>query len=123
MPRDYKVFLEDVLEAIANIAEFVGPMSRGEFDADKKTLHAVVRNLEVIGEAIKSVPGEVRVQHPQVPWQRIAGLRDILIHHYFEIDIDIVWDIIQNKLPELKSQIDGILKDITSGDTPQPAPT
>lgn len=111
MPRDYKIFLQDVLEAIANVAEFVGAMTRNEFEADKKTVHAVVRDLEVIGEAIKSVPAEVRGRHPQVPWQRIAGLRDILIHHYFEIDIDIVWDIIQNKLPELKLQIETVLGD------------
>ena len=111
MPRDYKVFLQDVLDAIANVAEFVGPMTRHEFEADKKTLHAVVRNLEVIGEAIKSVPPEVRVSHPRVAWQRIAGLRDILIHHYFEIDVEIVWDIVQNKLPELKLQIGTVLAD------------
>jgi uncharacterized protein with HEPN domain len=111
MPRDYKVFLEDVLEAIANVKEFVGPMTRPEFEADKKTVHAVVRDLEVIGEAVKCVPPEVRALYPQVPWTRIAGLRDILIHHYFEIDLDIVWDIVQNKLPELKVQIEGILAD------------
>ena len=116
MPRDYEVFLQDVLEAIANVAEFVGPMTRTEFEADKKTVHAVVRDLEVIGEAIKSVPAEVRARHPQVPWQRVAGLRDILIHHYFEIDIDIVWDIIQNKLPKLKLQIQAVLGD--SGEKP-----
>jgi uncharacterized protein with HEPN domain len=109
MPRDYKVYLLDVLEAIANVAEFVGTMSRQEFAGDKKTLHAVVRNLEVIGEAIKALPPEVRTQHPQVPWQRIAGLRDILIHQYFGIDVDIVWNIIVDKLPELKEQIQAIL--------------
>ena len=102
MPRDYKVFLEDVLDASANVAEFVGTMTLDEFRSDKKTLHAVVRDLEVIGEAVKQVPTEVRELHAQIPWQRIAGLRDILIHHYFEIDIDIVWDIVQNKLPRIE---------------------
>jgi uncharacterized protein with HEPN domain len=111
MPRDYKVFLQDVLDAIANVAEFVGPMTLDEFKADKKTLHAVVRNLEVIGEAVKGVPPEVRQRRPQVPWQRIAGLRDILIHHYFEIDVDIVWDIVQNKLPELRQHVQMILSE------------
>jgi uncharacterized protein with HEPN domain len=82
MPRDSNVHLQDVLEAIANIAEFVGAMTRQEFEADKKTLHAVVRNLEVIGEAVKSIPPGVRDPNPHLPWQRIAGLRDILIHHY-----------------------------------------
>lgn len=111
MPRDYKVFLQDVLEAIANVAEFVGAMSLEQFKADKKTLHAVVRNLEVIGEAVKGVPPEARQLRPEVPWQRIAGLRDILIHHYFEIDVDIVWDIVRNKLPELKQHLQAMLSD------------
>ncbi len=111
MPRDYKIFLEEILEAIDNVSDFVGPMTRQGFNADKKTIHAVVRNLEVVGEAVKGVPAEVRERYPQVPWQRIAGLRDILIHHYFEIDLDIVWDVVQNKLPELKAQIEAIRKD------------
>lgn len=112
MPRDHKVFLQDVLDAIANVAEFVGALTLDEFKADKKTLHAVIRNLEVIGEAVKGVPSELRQRHPQVPWQRIAGLRDILIHRYFEIDIDIVWDIVQNKLPELKEHLQAILGEL-----------
>jgi uncharacterized protein with HEPN domain len=115
MPRDYRVYLQDVLEAVANVQEFVGSMSRSEFEGDKKTIHAVVRNLEVVGEAVKGVPAEVRDRHPEVHWQRIAGLRDILIHHYFGIDIDIVWDIVQNKLPGLKEQIQAILTGASGG--------
>ena len=83
MPRDYKVSLQDVLQAISDVEEFSAPMTLEQFRNDKKTVHAVVRNLEVIGEAIKRVPPQVRDRHPGVPWQRIAGLRDILIHHYF----------------------------------------
>ena len=115
MPRDYKVSLQDVLQAIADVAEFIGTLNLEQFKSDKKTLHAVVRDLEVIGEAIKSVPAEVRDRHPSVAWQRIAGLRDILIHHYFGIDVDIVWDIVQDKLPELKAQVQGILKESETG--------
>jgi uncharacterized protein with HEPN domain len=111
MPRDYRIFLQDVLDAIVNVAEFVGAMTLDEFRADKKTLHAVVRNLEVIGEAVKCVPPEIRQRCPAVPWQRIAGLRDILIHHYFEIDVDIVWDVVKNKLPELKQHFQDILSE------------
>lgn len=117
MPRDFKVSLQDVLEAIANVSEFVGGMTLDEFKSDKKTVHAVVRNLEVVGEAIKNVPSEVRDRHPEIPWQRIAGLRDILIHHYFGIDVEIVWDIVQNKLPELKAQVDAILQEPEAGPT------
>jgi uncharacterized protein with HEPN domain len=78
MPRDHKVYLQDILVAIGNVAEFVGSMTREQFETDKKTVHAVVRNLEVIGEAVKGLPGEVRAANPEVPWHRIAGLRDIL---------------------------------------------
>jgi uncharacterized protein with HEPN domain len=114
MPRDYRVFLQDALDAIDNVTEFVAGMPIEVFKDDKKTLHAVVRNLEVIGEAVKAVPPEVRERHPQVPWQRIAGLRDILIHHYFRIDVDIVWDVVQNKLPALRTDLRTILSE--SGD-------
>src|SRR5476651_76072 len=101
MPRDFKVYLQDILEAIANIEEFLGTLSLEEFRIDKKTLHAVVRDLEVIGEAVKKVPEAICNLHPGIPWQRIAGMRDILIHHYFAIDVEIVWDVVRNKLPEL----------------------
>ena len=74
------------------------------------------RNLEVIGEAVKAVPQEVRQRHPQVPRQRIAGLRDILIHHYFRIDVDIVWDVVRNKLPTLRTDLEMILNE--AGDLP-----
>jgi uncharacterized protein with HEPN domain len=109
MPRDFRVSLQDMLEAIDNVTQFVGAMTKEAFQADKKTLHAVVRNLEVIGEAVKSVPQEMRDRDPQIPWQRIAGLRDILIHQYFGIDIDIVWDIVENKLPELRKRLQALL--------------
>lgn len=109
MSRDYKVLLRDSVEAIDNVVDFVGAMNQQQFANDKKTVHAVVRNLEVIGEAAKGIPPNIRSMHPEVPWQRIAGLRDILIHHYFGIDIEIVWDIVANKLPELKRQIEAIL--------------
>ena len=105
MSRDYKVYLEDILEAIDKIRTYTVGMSAGTFAADSKTLDAVLRNLEVIGEAVKRVPDEVRSQHQQVEWKKIAGLRDILIHQYFGIDAEIIWDVVQNKLPELERQI------------------
>lgn len=110
MPRDYKVYLEDILQAIDKIQKFTKDMPSHVFLNDEKTHDAVIRNLEVIGEAIKKVPDGIRVKHPQIDWKKIGALRDILIHEYFGIDVEIVWDIVQNKLPVLKSQIQQLLQ-------------
>ncbi len=84
-------------------------MSKEAFSEDAKTLDAVVRNLEVIGEAIKKVPEKIRAKHPDVEWKKIAGLRDILIHEYFGIDVEVIWDIVQNKLPILEEKVSRML--------------
>ena len=109
MPRDYKVFLEDILEAIEKVLKYTVGLSQGEFFQDEKTLDAVVRNLEIIGEAAKTIPPEIRSRYSSVDWKRIAGLRDILIHQYFGIDSEIIWDIVQNKLPLLEKQVKQML--------------
>ena len=109
MPRDYKVQLEDILEAAGKIRRYTLGLSREMFSADEKTLDAVIRNLEIVGEATKGVPDEIRLQHPEIDWTKIAGLRDILIHAYFGIDVEIIWDIIQTKLPVLEEQIKQML--------------
>lgn len=109
MPRDYKVYLEDMLDAIQKIHRYMKGLSFEDFAQDEKTVDAVVRNLEILGEAVKQVPDSLRLEYPQVDWSRIAGLRDILIHQYFGIDLTIVWDIVENKLPALEPQIIQIL--------------
>ncbi len=109
MPRDYKVYLEDVFDAIRKVRAYTAGCSSETFAADEKTVDAVVRNLEMIGEAVKNIPDDVRRKHPDVQWRKIAGLRDILIHAYFGIDLDIVWDVVQNKLPALEQQVQAIL--------------
>lgn len=111
MPRDYKVYLEDIIEAIRKIRFFTSDTSLQTFSSDIKTFDAVIRNLEIIGEAIKRVPEEIRSKYPDIEWRKIGGFQDILIHEYFGVDTEIIWDIIQNKLPVLERQIKRILEE------------
>jgi uncharacterized protein with HEPN domain len=88
---------------------YTGSLSKAAFLEDEKTFDAVVRNLEVIGEAVKKLPEDLRAQHAAVEWKKIAGLRDILIHEYFGLDAEIVWDIVQTKVPVLDREIRSML--------------
>jgi uncharacterized protein with HEPN domain len=112
MPRDYKAYLKDILEAIRKIENYTRNISFDDFVVDELIKDGVVRNLEVIGEAVKNIPVDIKDKKPEVEWKKIAGLRDILIHDYFGIDEDIVWDAVKNKLPELEEEINGILSEI-----------
>lgn len=114
MPRDFKLYLQDILEGIEVIEIYVQGITYAEFSCDRKTQDAVIRNLQILGEAAKGIPDEIRAKFSTVNWQRIAGLRDILIHQYFAVDLEIIWNIITDKLPQLKKQVHVIFRDLKS---------
>ncbi len=111
--RSQKLFLTDILESIEAILSFVEGCSFDFFCADRKTFSATIRELEIIGEAIKNISDDIKVKYPDVLWQEIKSFRNKITHEYFGVDGHIVWDIIQNELEPLKQQIDAILKSLT----------
>jgi uncharacterized protein with HEPN domain len=111
--RDVKDYLNDILEKIIDIGVFIEGMGYEDLESDKKTQYAVIRCLEVIGEAAKKIPDRSRMKHPSIPWQEISGMRDKLIHDYFGVDLDTVWDTIQEDLSSLKEAVERLLHDLT----------
>ncbi len=101
MPRDYHLYLDDIIEAASRIREFTEGMSFEDFAGDRKTQDAVIRNLEIIGEAARAIPDDIKLQADTIEWRKITGLRNLLIHEYFGVNLSIVWDIIANKLAPL----------------------
>jgi uncharacterized protein with HEPN domain len=105
LPRDSEVWLDDILAAAEKIARYLDGLDRAAFSRDEKTADAVIRNLEIIGEATKQVPPDVRARAPEIDWQKVAGLRDVLIHAYFGVDLDIVWEVATAKVPPLAASV------------------
>ncbi len=111
MPRDTKLYLEDILGAIEKIDSYSRGISFEQLQQQTMLLDAILFNLQVIGEAVKHVPDDLRLRFPEVEWRRIAGLRDIVAHQYFGISLEIVWDILQNKLADLHTQVQKMLEE------------
>jgi uncharacterized protein with HEPN domain len=106
--RDSKLYLKDILDAIAKIEDYTKDLSFEEFSKNNLVVDAVVRNFEIIGEASKNIPEEIKAKYPDIPWKEMAGMRDKMIHEYFGIDLEIVWQTVKTRL----SQLEFLLKDI-----------
>ncbi len=108
MKKDDLVYLGHVLEQIEKIERTTKSISRQDFDSNEELKDATIRRLEIIGEAVKNISEDFKKDYPKVQWKRMAGTRDIIIHRYFEVDWDIVWEIVKINVSELKNQISDV---------------
>lgn len=108
--REFRDFLQDILEAICQLEKMTQYLSLAEFSTKIEIFLSAVKLIEIIGEAVKNIPDEVRVNYPNIPWKNIAGMRDKLVHEYWAIDEKVVWKVIQNNLPQLKRIIISIIE-------------
>jgi uncharacterized protein with HEPN domain len=106
--RDWRLYWDDVLVACRKILRFTADLDKAGFRSDERTYDAVLRNLEVIGEAVKNLPEDARSLAPTIEWKKIAGLRDIIAHGYFGIDDEILWDIVARKVPALLNAMEAV---------------
>ena len=108
--RDWKLRVEDILEAINKIERYTANMSLNNFLADEKSSDAVVRNLEIIGEAARNIPEDICLRFPNVPWDKMRGMRNMLAHEYFGVSLPIIWQTIKDDLPPLVNPLKEVLK-------------
>ncbi len=112
MKRDYKLFVEDIVESIEKIEDFTKDMTMEEFLRDDKTTSAVITKIGIIGEAVKNIPKDIRQRYKDFPWSDMARMRDKIMHGYFGINYRIIWNVIKERLPEIKPAIEKILEDM-----------
>lgn len=112
MKRDPRVFLSHILQSIDLIESYIGDSTRESFLQSVGVQDQVVRRLEIIGEAVKRIPGEIKDKHPGIPWKKIAGMRDVLIHEYFGVDLKLTWEVLKRDLPPLKKTMEEILHEL-----------
>lgn len=102
MKKDYRDYLDDIINAITKTEQFIGKMTFEDFEEDEKTIFAVVRALEIIGEAAKKLPESLKNKYPKIPWREISGMRNKLIHEYFGVNLRVVWDTVKKDIPTIK---------------------
>ena len=110
MKREYRDYIKDIIDAMNKAMKFVEGMDFDEFIHDEKTIFAVIRALEVSGEGVKNIPDEIRIKYPKIPWRDMAGMRDRLIHEYFGVKEEIVWNSVKEEIPVVKPLFEEILK-------------
>jgi len=111
--RAYSDFLNDIYDAINKGISFINKMSYEEFKEDEKTQFALIRVIEILGEASKKIPSEIKSQNPSIPWREMSGMRDLLIHDYFGVNIEVIWETVKNDLPELKEKVQNLINSLS----------
>src|SRR3990167_3946249 len=109
--RDWMFRIEDILAAIEKIERYIKDMNMTEFKQDELVVDAVVRNFEIIGEASKNIPLSIRHAYPNIPWSQMSGMRDVLIHEYFGVDLETVWHTAKHYLPPLHEQLGQLIRE------------
>jgi uncharacterized protein with HEPN domain len=103
--RSFDLLIEDLWEAVEKVERYTSGFDHDRFIGDEKTIDSVVRNLEIIGEAVGKLPVEIRERHPEIPWKKIIGLRHRIVHDYFDIDVEIIWQILERDIPAFKKDL------------------
>ena len=116
MSRDYRLYLQDIFDSCEKAILFTDGLTFEEFSSDPKTIDAVARNLEIVGEAVKNVPQEILALRPDINWKNIARFRDLIAHYYFRVKLDVVWGIIQNRLDDIMQAADEIRQSLPEMD-------
>ena len=120
MKKDAATFVEHILECIDLIEEYSEYKTVEEFFDSVQLQDAIIRRIEIVGEAVKNISGDLKDKHPEIPWKEIAGMRDILVHEYFGIDLELTWEVVKRDIPDLKKKMLRLKQDLESASIRQP---